>query len=216
MKFRILLFFLLAFVKIFACKCSETPSLQSSFAAADFVFMGEIYDIIEVPSGFKTAQSVLSKVKMNRIYKSGNYNGFYTQTATLSASPINSCDVFFTEKGKYLIFAYDKENSDFLSSSLCFVQKRVDQLSQEELKELERLSTEYKNEAEKAVIPDAQELIENFTEEASQPNKNLNELTKEISFLRQQNDRYRIIIYTFSLLIVLFLITLLIVWKRKK
>ncbi|MGH1519830.1 hypothetical protein [Chryseobacterium sp. JK1] len=85
MKIRILLFFVLAFVKTWACKCSETPSLQSSFTNADFVFIGEVYDIIEVPSGFKTAQSVLSKVKINNIYKPGGYNGFYTQTATFSS-----------------------------------------------------------------------------------------------------------------------------------
>ncbi|MGH1519829.1 hypothetical protein [Chryseobacterium sp. JK1] len=136
---------------------------------------------------------------------------FILRQLLLAASPLNSCDVFFTEKGKYLIFAYDKQDSDFLHSSQCFVQKRLDQLSPQELKELEALSTAYKKKA----IENNQKLTNDIIEEIDQSDTKVHELTHEIDFLRHQNDKYKIIIYTFSLVIILFLITLIIIWKRR-
>lgn len=152
MKNRFLLLFLFAFITISACKCEYIPTLKSSFEKADFVFIGEIEGITEVPSGFKTSQDILSKVRINKIYKSDYYNEFYKETATLFASPLRSCDVPFTEKGRFLIFAYFEEDTGLLYSSHCLLQKRMDQLSPGELKELETLSRDYKRVPENSQI----------------------------------------------------------------
>ncbi|MDQ1855641.1 hypothetical protein [Chryseobacterium sp. WLY505] len=209
MKSRLFLLFLIIFsVKIAACKCNGTPTLKSSFDSADFVFIGEIYDITEVPSGFKTVQNILSKVKINKTYKSDSYDGFYTHNATLFGSPLHSCDVLFTQKGKYLIFAYDEKDTGFLYSDQCFIQKKLDELSPEELKELESLSSQYKKLSENSDIFNAPELTDLIVDSSNQSDRKIKEQKREISILHQQNNRYKIIIYISIFVIVMFLIAL--------
>ena len=83
MKFKFLLLSFLIPLHIFACKCNGEPTIKNSFKNADLVFIGEIYDVIEVPSGFKTHQNVLSKVKVEKIYKSVYADEFYKENPTL-------------------------------------------------------------------------------------------------------------------------------------
>ncbi len=194
-------------MKIAACKCNGTPTLKSSFESADFVFIGEIYDITEVPSGFKTVQNIISKVKINKTYKSDSYDGFYTHNATLFGSPLHSCDVLFTQKGRYLIFAYDGKDTGFLYSDQCFIQKKLDELSPEELKELESLSSQYKKLSENSDTSNDSELTDLIVDD-KQSDREIREQKREISTLHQQNNRYKIIIYISIFVIVMFLIAL--------
>lgn len=216
MKFRILLFSLLIYTTIAACKCSYTPTLESSFKSADFVFVGEIEGITEVPSGFKNSMNILSRVKIHKIYKSGYHEEFYKDTATLFASPIRSCDFAFTKKGKFLIFAYFEEDTGLLYSEHCLLQKRIDQLSPEELKELETLSTTYKKIPENSEFSANEQPIELIIDDSPVHNRKINELKKEISDISWQNNRYKIIIYVAIFVIVMLLIALILRSKRKK
>ncbi|UKB80317.1 hypothetical protein [Chryseobacterium sp. MEBOG07] len=217
MKFRAFLLFLLLFsLEILACKCNGEPTLKSSFENADFVFIGEVYDVTEVPSGFKTAQNILSKVKINKIYKSDYYDEFYAQSATLFGSPLHSCDVLFTEKGKYLIFAYDEKDTGLLYSSQCFIQKRLDQLSPKELKELESLSAEYKKLAERSNASNHNKITDLVVDDFNQSDRKINEQKKEIATLIQQNSRYKIIIYISTFVIIMLLIALIILRKKQQ
>ncbi len=214
-KSRIFLLFLVLFsVKIAACKCNGTPTLKSSFESADFVFIGEIYDITEVPSGFKTVQNILSKVKINKTYKSDSYDGFYTHNASLFGSPLHSCDVLFTQKGKYLIFAYDEKDTGLLYSDQCFIQKKLDELSPEELKELESLSFEYKKISENSDTSDHAELTDLIVDDSNQSDREIREQKREISTLHQQNNRYKIVIYI-SIFVIIMLLIALIILRRK-
>lgn len=213
MKYKLLLLSILLPLHIFACKCAYTPTIKNSFDEAPFVFIGEIYDVVEVPNGYKTAQDILSKVKITTIYKSNNYNDFYNQNATLFHSPINSCDVAFPEKGKYLIFAYIDENNGLLYSSHCFVQKRWDQLTAEELKELQKLSNEYQIQLKKqdtSTITIAELIEENFETN----NQAIKLLKKELSIVNIENERLRIIVYSLIAVIIIFSITILFLRRK--
>ncbi len=214
MKFRVFLLSLLLFsVKIAACKCNGELSLQSSFKNADLVFIGEVYDVTEVPSGFKTVQNVLSKISISKIYKSNNDVGYYQQNATLFGSPLHSCDVLFTQKGKYLIFAYDEKDTGFLYSDQCFIQKRLDQLSSKELKELESLSTQYKKLSENSGSSTYTNLI---VEYFNPSDRKINEQKLEIATLHQLNNKYRTIIYISVFVVIMLLIALTSIIKQKK
>lgn len=215
MTFRIVLLSLLVFVKISACKCEYTPTLSSSFKNADFVFIGEVEGYTEAPSGFKTSQNILSRVRIDKVYKYEYNDQFYKDFATLFASPIRSCDVPFTEKGKFLIFAYFEEDTGFLYSEHCLLQKRADQLSPEDLKELETLSTKYKNATKNSEISANENPMDVIIEEPAPSNRKINDLKTEISDLDQQNDRYKIIIYVATFAIAMLLITLGLVWRKK-
>lgn len=215
MTFRIVLLSLLVFIKISACKCAYTPTLQSSFKKADFVFIGEIEGYTEAPSGFKTSQNILSRVRIDKVYKYEYNNQFYKDFATLFASPIRSCDVTFTEKGKFLVFAYFEEDTGFLYSEHCLLQKRADQLSPEDLKELEALSTEYKNTLRNSEISVNENPMDVIIDEPTPSNRKINDLKTEISDLSQQNDRYKIIIYVATFAIAILLMTLGLVWRKK-
>ncbi|MEJ5050498.1 hypothetical protein WH221_11700 [Chryseobacterium culicis] len=217
MTFKVFLLSLLLFsVKVLACKCNGEPSLKSSFKNADFVLIGEVYDISEVPSGFKTVQNILSKVKINKVYKSNDYGEFYQQTATLFGSPLHSCDVLFTQKGKYLIFAYEEKDTGFLLSDHCFVQKRLDELSSAELQELESLSSQYKKLSENSDTSNNTELTDLIVDDFKQSDREIKEQKKEILTLNQQNNRYKTIIYISTFVIVMLLIALILLRRRTR
>ncbi|MDR4893477.1 MULTISPECIES: hypothetical protein [unclassified Chryseobacterium] len=217
MKFKVFLLFLLLFsLKVLACKCNGEPTLKSSFENADFVLIGEVYDISEVPSGFKTAQNILSKVKINKVYKSNDYGEFYQQTATLFGSPLHSCNVLFTQKGKYLIFAYEEKDTGLLLSDHCFVQKRLDELSSAELQELESLSSQYKKLSENSDTSNHAELTDLIVDGSNQSDRKVNEQKKEISSLNQQNNKYKVIIYIATFVIIMLLIALILLRRRTR
>ena len=100
-KFLILLFFVS--IKIWGCKCADSD-LKKSFEDSEFVFIGEIYDVVSVPSGYKTLDDFLSKVKIEKIYKDNSFAEFYKDKATIFASQLRSCDYIFDRKGDYQSF----------------------------------------------------------------------------------------------------------------
>lgn len=112
------LFALLFSINILACKC-DNISLKSSFESADMVFVGTIFDVSRTPSGFKTLDDFLSKVQLEKVYKGTNYDGFYTDRATLFGSQLHSCDFIFDKKERYLIFAFYEPDTGFLFSERC-------------------------------------------------------------------------------------------------
>ncbi|MDW9379938.1 hypothetical protein [Chryseobacterium sp. JV558] len=217
MRFRLFFPFLLLFsVNISACKCNGKPTLKSSFENADFVFIGEIYDVTEIPSGFKTAQNILSKVKINKLYKSNDFNEFYQHNATLFGSPLHSCDILFTQKGKYLIFAFAEQDTGLLYSDQCFIQKKLDELSPAELKELEFLSNRYKKLSESSDLSNHVELTDLIVEDFNQSDRKVNEQKREISTLTQQNNRYKMIIYISVFVIIMLLIALILLRRKSR
>lgn len=213
MKLILSLFLILNFSLLLACKCDGSPTLKTSFQNADFVFIGEIYDYVEVPNGFKTHQNVLSKVKIEKVFKSDSDDEFYTKDATIFGSPIHSCDVLFTKKGKFLIFAYYETDTGLLYSDQCFVQKEFDLLTKTELAELEDLSSEFKQkiqtENSKKSEPELIILDQNM------PNREINNLKKDLLNEKANNSILKWGIYILSFVIFL-LIAFLIKKKNRR
>lgn len=212
MKIKSIILFvtILISTNIFACKC-ENPDIKTSFERADFVFIGDIYDVLRTPSGFKNVDDYLSKVKIGKIYKSNNYDGFYKNNATIYASQLRSCDIIFDEKGKYLIFAYNEPDTGFLFSQQCMNTKKLNLASKEDLKTLDILSHSYfeklKIENSKPIDVDNIEIVidDNF----NQPNRKMIRLNNENEQLKIENKNYKtwiLVISTISLFITVILL----------
>ena len=216
MKVKFLFFIIFFSIKILACKCNGEPNLKSSFENADFVFIGNIYAVNEVPSGFKTAKNILSSVKIEKIFKSNYYEGFYQNDATLYGSPLRSCDILFTKKDKYLVFAYYDDDTGFLYSDNCFYTKNLNQISENELKILDNLSTELNS---KLKTQNSKELTNEQLEnldivvELPTPNRKINKLKKEIAETKLENKTLKFIIGILSSLILI--LGVFMMWKRK-
>ena len=195
MKAKFVLLTLFFSIKIWACKCNGEPNLKNSFENADFVFIGNIYGVNEVPSGFKTSKNILSSVKIEKIYKSNYYDGFYKSDATLYGSSLRSCDILFTQKGKYLIFAYYDEDTGFLYSDNCFYTKKLNEISENELKVLDNFSqkfyTELKIQNAKELTPEKLENLDIFIELPT-PTRKINKLNKEINEIKSENKNLKI------------------------
>lgn len=201
-------FFLLLFLPlhIFACKCANEPTIKESFESASLVFIGEIYDISETPNGYKTSKNTLSKVKISKVYKPDFYDSFYNENATLFHSELRSCDILFSEKGKYLIFAYISKDTGFLYSEHCLVHKRLDQVTQEELKELQKLSDDYLTQLK---APNTSTITADIIDEDIDVSENMiGKHMKQLSDIRYENKILKIIAVS-SLIILLILIILL-------
>lgn len=216
MKYKILILALLFSIKIWGCKCSGEPNLKTSFENADFVFIGNVYEIHKVPSGFKTAKNILSNVNIEKIYKSNYYEGFYQNDATLLGSPLRSCDILFTQKGKYLIFAYYNEDTGFLYSDNCFYTKRLSEISTGELRILERLSNKFNKElkvlnSNKLTAEELENLDK--TVESTVSNRETNTLKKEIFEIGLENKNLKTITAVLSFLVLCLLV--FIISKRK-
>lgn len=174
------LFFTILFlsVKMWACKC-EAQNIQQSFKSADFVFIGDIQSVKQTPSGFKTLQNFISTVKIEKVFKSENYDGFYVDQATLFTSQIRSCDYPFIEKGRYLIFGYIDSDTEFIYSEHCLATKEMSSVNQEDFKLLEKLNADFTQEL-KVKNAKPQELIE-LLDEPNTPNHKIKTLDRELS-----------------------------------
>ena len=212
MRAFLLLFFILNFSLLFACKCNGEPNLKTSFQNAEFVFSGEIYDFVEVPTGYKNFQNILSKVKIDKIFKSDDSDEYYTKIATIFGSPLQSCDVLFNEKGKFLIFAYYETDTGLLYSDQCFIKKKYSDLTNEELQELEKLSLDYK---ELLKIENAKTNSELIILDEETPSRKINELKKEIKEIENKSSNYKLVIHTLLFLIVA-LITFFVIKRKRK
>jgi hypothetical protein len=213
LKFLVIVIFISNY--ILACKC-ENLDLTSSFNSADFVFSGTIYDVLKSPSGFRTVDNYLSKVKIEKIYKSNNYDGFYKSNATIFASKIRSCDIIFDKKGQYLIFAYYEPDTGFIYSERCLFTKEMKLVTNEDLKLLAKLNENYLEELEtenaKPIGANNIELI--IDDFSNQPNRKIRKLENENELLKTNNKVYRIGIIIIC--IILLLVTaILVIFKRR-
>lgn len=200
-KFLILLFFVS--IKIWGCKCANSD-LKKSFENSEFVFIGEIYDVLNVPSGYKTLDDFLSKVKIEKIYKDNIFAEFYKDKATIFASQLRSCDYIFDKKGKYLIFANYEPDTGFLYSSQCFYIKPFIEVNTDEWGLLNKLSSNARNYEIKKVDEENIDVI--IDDLFNQPNRKIMNLQLEIERLDKDNTKYRLLIIagTTILLLILF------------
>lgn len=175
MKIKLLILSFLISVKLSGCKC-ENMSIQESFKYADFVFTGKVYDIIHVPSGFKTLNSYLSKIKVNTIYKPEAYGEFYKKDAVLFSSPLRSCDLSYDKNTEYLIFGYIEPDTGLLYSEFCTYTRPLKNVTKDELKILQDLGKEYVNQDEDVVL---KPFIEDFELEPNKPDIYIKKLKRK-------------------------------------
>jgi len=150
-------------------------------------------------------------VKIGKIYKSDNYDGFYKSNAKIYASQLRSCDIIFDEKGKYLIFAYNEPDTGFLFSQQCMNTKKLDLASKEDLKTLDILShscfEKLKIENLKPIDVDNIEIV--IDDYFNQPNRQMIRLNNENEQLKIENKNYKtwiLVISTISLFITVILL----------
>lgn len=214
MKYTFLLLSLFLPLQAFACKCTADPTIKDSFERASLVFIGEVYDISEAPNGYKTSKNTLSKVKISKVYKPDLYENFYNENATLFHSQLRSCDVLFSEKGKYLIFAYISKDTGFLYSEHCLVHKRLDQVTQEELKELQKLSSDYLTQLKAPKIPTTTVAVDLIDEDMNVSENLIGKHLKEISDIHNENKNLKIIAAASLITVLILLIIVLLLRKR--
>lgn len=214
MKYKFLLLFFFLPLHIFACKCANEPTIKDSFTRATLVFIGDVYDIAELPNGYKTSKNTLSKVKISKVYKPDFYENFYNENATLFHSPFRSCDVLFSEKGKYLIFAYISKDTGFLYSDYCLVHKRLDQVTAEELKELQKLSNDYVTQLKAPKMPTTTVTDDLIDEDINVSENMIGKHLKELADIRSENKNLKITAF-FSIIIILILLIITLIFRRR-
>ncbi len=208
-KFLILLCFIS--IKIWGCKCADSD-LRRSFENSEFVFIGEIYGVVNVPSGFKALDDFLSKVKIEKIYKDNDFAEFYKDQATIFASQLRSCDYIFDKKGKYLIFANYEPDTGFLYSSQCFYIKPFKDVSKDEWELLNKLSSNVKNSELKKIDEENIDIIADDL--FNQPNRKIMDLQLENERLNKSNIRY--IVFTVISTSLMMLILFVGIFKKNK
>ncbi len=180
----VFLFSLFLSVHILACKC-EPLNIEKSFENADFVFIGNVEDVKQTPSGFKKLQNFISRVKIEKIFKSEQFDGFYQNQATLFSSQIASCDYQFNKNGKYLIFGHIDSDTGFIFSHICLATKPLDQTSSDDLKQLEQLAEKFKQELK---AKDNQSItVKPYIEDS--PDRMINDLKLKIVLLESENKK---------------------------
>jgi hypothetical protein len=203
-----LLFLLFLSVPIFACKC-ETLSLEKSFKNADIVFIGNIYSVKQTSSGFKTLQNFVSGIKIEKVFKYDAFDGFYRDEATLFSSQLRSCDYPFNTKGKYLIFGYIDSDTGFIYSDICFSTAELDFFNSNDLKQLDKLSENFKQELK---IKNSEPVIIKSLIEDS-PDRIINDLKLQINLLESKNKNLKLIVSILG--IAFFSVIILLMIKRK-
>ncbi|GEN76031.1 hypothetical protein CHA01nite_17710 [Chryseobacterium hagamense] len=151
-------------------------SIQESFKHADFVFTGKVYDIVQIPSGFKTSHDYLSKIQVGKIYKSEAYGKFYKKEAVLFSSPLRSCDLSYNKNTEYLIFGYIEPDTGLLYSEFCTYTRPLKNVTKEDLKILQDLEKEYLIQDEYAVV---KPFIEDFELETNKPDIYIKKLKRK-------------------------------------
>ncbi len=175
MKITFLILSFLISVKLSGCKC-ENMSIQESFKHADFVFTGKVYDVVQIPSGFKTSHDYLSKIQVGKIYKSEAYGEFYKKEAVLFSSLLRSCDLFYEKNTEYLIFGYIEPDTGLLYSEFCTYTRPLKNVTKDELKIVQDLEKEYLIQDEHAVV---KPFIEDFELEINKPDIYIKKLKRK-------------------------------------
>lgn len=175
MKIKFLILSFLISAKLFGCKC-ENMSIQESFKYADFVFTGKVYDIVQIPSGFKTSHDYLSKIQVGKIYKSEAYGEFYKKEAVLFSSQLRSCDLFYDKDTEYLIFGYIEPDTGLLYSEFCTYTRPLKNVTKDDLRILQDLEKEYLNQDESAIV---KPFIQDFELETKKPDSYIKKLKRK-------------------------------------
>lgn len=205
----LVLFSLFISITISACKC-DPPTIESSFESADFVFIGDVYDVnTTFKTGYWEVENSLAKIRIEKIYKSLGQD-FRSREITFFGQQFNSCDVIFTEQGKYLIFAYVEPDTTFFYSSLCLATQETSKLSERDFELLERLKRDF---SERILNQDLSE--ESFTDFKS-ADKIINELKFKNKQLSDNLDKDRIYLTAVSILFLLTVIIAVLVYRRRK
>ncbi len=218
MKGKITILIIFLSVKLFGCKC-ENLTIQQSFKYADFVFIGTIYETLQVPSGFKTINNFFSKVNIKKIYKLDYQGEFYRKNATLFSSQLRSCDLFYDNNTEYLIFGYIEPDTNFIYSEFCTYTKPLRKVSQEDLNILENLKKEHLEKDKDIVIKPAP--IDEIDTYINQPNILIDKLRRKTDLietnyqiLKTENKNLKNILFG-TIAIYMTLLTL-VIWKIKK
>lgn len=201
---------MLTYTAVFACKCSH-HDIESSFEAADFVFVADIYSAAnEFPSVQPNNPILLSKASLVKSYKSPLDPFFFkTREVTLLSSSLDTCDYPFSEQGKYLIFGFLDFDSDFVYSSHCLSTKPFSQLSTAELATLSRLAIEYNNANQNST-----QVHENLVEIVDwSSNRKMNTLLLENKGLLSEN---KILKYVLILITTLWFIPVFFIMRKKQ
>ena len=208
---KALLFLTLFFsIAIFGCKCDE-PTIRSSFEAAAFVFIGEVYDVnTTYKTGYWEVQNSLARVKIDKIYKSLG-DDFRSTEVTFFGQQFNSCDLIFLTKGKYLIFAYVEPDTTFFYSSHCLATKTLDKVTESDYQLLEVLNKEFIKEMNTERPEDLTYYID-----FKSPDKIINELKLEKKQALKKNEQFKIYLIILGVLLALSLIMILILARRNK
>ncbi|WP_179471294.1 hypothetical protein [Chryseobacterium sp. H1D6B] len=150
----------------------------------------------------------MGRVKIEKIFKLNNDDGYYQNEASLFTSPIRSCDYPFTKKEKFLIFAYIDSDTGFLYSERCLATKELNLVTEEDIKLLEKLSSQFKNDlkSKNTVDPAAYDLLDI-------PDRTINKLKGELSRSKIENKNLKIAAGSISA--VTFILVILIL-KRKR
>lgn len=197
-------------ISVFACKCNE-PTIRSSFESADFVFIGEVYDVnTTYKTGYLEVENALSRVKIDQIYKAPG-DDFKSTEVTFFGQQLNSCDLMFRTKGKYLIFAYIEPDTTFFYSSHCLATKMLSQVTASDYQLLEDLQKEYVKEMN-AEIPE--DYV--FSNDFRTPDKIINDLKFQNKQALAENKNLKIYLILLAVLLFISLIVLVLKLLRKK
>lgn len=198
-------------IPIFACKCNE-PTIRSSFESADFVFIGDVYDVNKTyKTGYLEVENALSRVKIDKIYKAPGDN-FKSTEVTFFGQQFNSCDLIFQTKGKYLIFAYIEPDTTFFYSSHCLATKTLDKVTEADYQLLDDLQQKYFKELNAEIPEDF-----NYSIELKSPDKIINDLKLENKQISAENKKNKIYVVILGFLLAMsLLIILMLKMKRKK
>lgn len=195
---------------VFACKCSH-QDIKSSFEAADFVFIAEIYSAgNEFPSVQPNNPNLLSKAKLYKTFKSPlDPNYFTTQEVTLFTSSLDTCDYPFFNNGKYLVFGFLDPDSYFIYSSHCLSTKPLSEVSDTDLALLKRLTAE-----SRIVKEDSKDLQEYLIEILDdQSNRKMNTLILENKGFSTENKYLK---YTLALTLLMLVSAFIYLYLRKR
>lgn len=197
-------------IPILACKC-DTPTIKGSFDSADFVFIGDVYDVNKTYfTAYINVENALSKVKVGKIYKSLG-SDFKSKDVTFFGQQFNSCDFLFNEKGQYLIFAYIDPDTRFFYSELCLATKPLSQVTEEEFKLLEKLSKD-----SDAQLPNNDSTNPEYSLLERTPDKIINDLKRENQQVSEHNKILKTYLIVVSVLLFLAIILFIILIRKRK
>ncbi len=114
-------------------------NLQESFKYAEFVIIGKVSNIIQIPNGYSKFNNILNEINVEKVYKSFSADDFKYKKATLFSTPINCSDYIYSKNEEYIIFGYTEPDTGFIYSDNCTYTRKLSEISKDELETLENL-----------------------------------------------------------------------------